>query len=389
MNKGFKIGLGCAGLLALFLVVSFGALLAYVLHEQHQYKHLPDTHDLSQQTARLGVDYVTRRPEAGLVIGVYQGDHANISGFGRTSTTRSGPPDGQTLFEIGSITKVFTGITLAKLVQDGVVKFSDPISRYLPAGVASPKKNGHEITLEQLATHTSGLPRLPPNWDATVTNELNPYLSYTAPDLYQSLGQVQLSAEPGKTSDYSNYGFGLLGQLLSLKTGLPYETLVRQTVCDPLGLTNTVIHLNAEQHDRLTPGHDPKGLIVPNWDMDALAGCGALRSNAHDLLTLVSANLETNNTPIYQALAEARKYHFKEFSGGVGLGWQIDEPVDGRVVWWHNGGTGGYVSFIAFDRQNHVGVVILSNYGDAFAGDNTIDQMGMELLKLAGKVSWQ
>ena len=260
---------------------------------------------------------------------------------------------------------------------------------YLPPGVASPRKNGHEITLEQLATHTSGLPRLPPNWNATVTNELNPYLSYTAADLYQSLAQVQLSTVPGQTSDYSNYGFGLLGQLLSLKTGLPYETLVRQTVCEPLGLTNTVIHLNAEQRDRLAPGHNPQGNIVPNWDMDALAGCGALRSNAHDLLTLLSANLETNNTPIYQALAEARKYHFKEFSGGVGLGWQIAEPVDGRVVWWHNGGTGGYYSFIAFDRQNHVGVVILSNYGDAFAGDSTIDHMGMDLLKLAGKVSWQ
>jgi CubicO group peptidase (beta-lactamase class C family) len=389
MKKGMKVGLGCAGLVVVFLLVSLAAVFGYVIHERHQYKNLPDTHDLSQRTARFGVDYVTRRPEAGLVIGVYQGDHANISGFGRSSATRSDPPDGQTLFEIGSITKVFTGVTLARLVQDGVVKFSDPISFYLPPGTVSPKKNGHEITLEQLATHTSGLPRLPPNWNATVTNELNPYLSYTAADLYQSLAQVQLSAEPGKTSDYSNYGFGLLGQLLSRKTGLPYETLVLRTVCEPLGLTNTLMHLNAEQRDRLAPGHNPQGQIVPNWDMDALAGCGALRSNAHDLLTLVSANLETNNTPIYRALAEARTYHFKEFSGGVGLGWQIAEPVDGRVVCWHNGGTGGYYSFIAFDRQNHVGVVILSNYGDAFAGDNTIDQIGMELLKLAGKVSWQ
>jgi serine-type D-Ala-D-Ala carboxypeptidase/endopeptidase len=389
MNINIKIVLLCAGLVLLFLVVSFGALLAYVLHEQHQYKNLADTHDLAQQTARFGVDYVTRRPEAGLVIGVYQGDHANISGFGRTSPARSDPPDGRTLFEIGSITKIFTSITLAKLVQDGVVKLSDPISLYLPPGVVSPKKNGREITLEQLATHTSGLPRLPPNWDATVTNQLNPYLSYTAADLYQSLAQVQLSADPGKASDYSNYGFGLLGQLLALKTGLPYETLVRQTVCEPLGLTNTVIHLNAEQRDHLAPGHNPQGQIVPNWDMDALAGCGALRSDAHDLLTFLSANLQTNSTPISQALAEARKYHFKKFSGGIGLGWQIAEPVDGRVVWWHNGGTGGYYSFIAFDPKHRVGVVILSNYGDAFAGDTTVDQMGMELLKMAGKVSWQ
>jgi len=389
MNKGIKAGLIGAALVAGFVVVSFGALLGYVLHEQHQYKNLQDSHDLAQRTAQLGVEYVSRHAEAGLVIGVFQGDSANIRGFGRTSPARSSPPDGETLFEIGSITKVFTGVTLAKLAQDGVVKLSDPLSRYLPPGVVSPQKNGREITLEQLATHTSGLPRLPPNWDATVTNELNPYLSYTTTDLYQSLAQVKLSAEPGKSSDYSNYGYGLLGHLLALKTGLPYETLVRQTVCEPLGLTNTVIHLSEEQHARLAPGHNPQGKIVPNWDMDALAGCGAIRSDAHDLLTLVSANLQTNRAPIYQALAEARQYHFKEFSGGVGLGWQIAEPVDGRVVYWHNGGTGGYCSFVSFDPRHRVGVVILSNYGDAFAGDNSVDQMGMELLKLAGKVSWQ
>ncbi len=379
--------IGCAVLV--FILVTFGALLVYVLHEQHAYNNLVDTHDLSQRTAQLGVNYLAQRPHAGLVIGVYQQGRGNICGFGEVSASQTNPPDGQTLFELGSITKVLTGVTLAQLANAGVVKLSDPISMYLPPGVVAPQKNGVAITLEQLATHTAGLPRLPPNLAYTGTNAANPYARYSASDLYQSLATVTLSAVPGKKSDYSNYGFGLLGHLLALNTGLPFETLVKQSVCDPLGMTDTVIQLSTEQRNRLSPGHNPAGQVVPNWDMDALAGCGAFRANARDLLAFIAANVATNHAPIYQALAEARKNHFKQLAGGIGLGWQISQTVDKRVIHWHNGGTGGYYSFLAFDREHQVGVVLLSNYGDAFAGDNTLDKAGLEILKLAGKVSWQ
>ena len=389
MNKAMKVGLGCGGLLIVFLLVSFGALLAYVIHEQHAYEKLPDTHDLSQRVAQLGEEYLAQRPHGALVIGVLQQDKGYIVGLGQASPAQTNPPDGQTIFELGSITKVFTGVTLAKLVDDGVVRLDDPIGKYLPEGVVAPQKNGHEITLGELATHTSGLPRLPDNLDTSPANAINPYASYHATNLYQSLATVQLSHEPGKVSDYSNYGFGLLGHLLELKTGLPYETLITRTICEPLGLSNTVIHLSPEQLTRLAPGHDAQGDIVSNWDFDALAGCGAFRSDASDLLNFLSANLKTNSAPIYQALAEARKFHLKKFSGGIGLGWQIEEPVEDRVVYWHNGGTGGYIGFIGFDRKNQAGIVILSNYGDAMSGDNSVDKMGMDILKLATKVSWQ
>jgi D-alanyl-D-alanine-carboxypeptidase/D-alanyl-D-alanine-endopeptidase len=264
-----------------------------------------------------------------------------------------------------------------------------PDSRYLPNGIASPQKNGREITLAQLATHTSGLPRLPDNLDRAVTDEQNPYAHYQAADLYQALTTVKLSAAPGKKSDYSNYGFGLLGHILELKAGKPYEALVTETLCAPLGMSNTVIQLSPEQKARLAPGHDPKGAPVANWDFAVLAGCGAFRSNASDLLRFLEANLKDTASPISKALADAQKFHFKTFGGGVGLGWQIEETIEEQILHWHNGGTGGYVSFLGFDRAHQVGVVILSNYGDAWAGDSSVDSLGMEILKWAPKISWE
>ena len=378
----FKIVLGIIG----FCFFGFAGLLAYVLIVQNNYRNMPDTHDLKRQIFQMAGDYVTNHPHAGLVIALYQHGGSSLWGFGETSVANSNPPGGDTLFEIGSITKVFTGDALAKMENDGRVNLASPISRYLPPGVVSPSLNGHEITLLNLATHTSGLPRLPENLDLA-TNRENPYANYKAADLYSNLATTRLASAPGAKYSYSNLGFGLLGHLLELKAGMPYEELIKTTVCIPLGMTNTAIHLADDQLARLSPGHDPKGRIVPGWDFDVLAGAGAFRSTGYDLLKFIEANLQTDASPLSQALAEAREYHFNKFAGGVGLGWQIDESVEKQVLHWHNGGTGGYYSFIGLDRNNQVGVVILSNYGDAAANDISVDKMGMKILKYAPKIS--
>ncbi len=377
--------------LAVVVLLFFGfvALVVYVVCQQVHYKHLSDTHALKGQVEVMGTEYVSKRPNAALVVGVLQRGNRYIEGFGRISSASASPPDGQTLFEIGSVTKVFTALTLAKMANDGVVELDDPISRLLPEGVACPQKNGRQITPRHLATHTAGLPRLPDNFDATVKDGQNPYATYKAADLYKSLQTVRLASEPGKKSAYSNYGFGLLGHLLELKAGKPYEELVKQTVCAPLAMSNTVIVLSSEQKTRLTPGHDPKGAPVANWIFDVLGGCGAFHSDAEDLLKFIEANLNPPTSALSNALVEAQKFHFKQFSGGVGLGWQLPEPLEGQVLHWHNGGTGGYVSFVGFDKSAQVGVVILSNYGDAWAGDTSVDRIGMQILKYAPKISWE
>ncbi len=198
---------------------------------------------------------------------------------------------------------------------------------------------------------------------------------------------VKLKSVPGAKSEYSNYGFGLLGKILELKAGKSYEELIQEKVCAPLGLQSTTTRLSAEQKQGLTPGHSPDGDVVSNWDFDSLAGCGAIRSDAADLLKFIEASLGAGNSKISTSLNNMQKCYFRQLSGGVGLGWQISETVEELTLYWHNGGTGGYVSFVGFDKEHQVGVVILSNYGDAFAGDNSVDKMGMKLLTIGSKVS--
>lgn len=374
----------------LFLVVAaFFALLAYDVHLEHAYAAMPDSHDLQKQMDAMAGKYLATRPNGALMVALYQRGKESFRGFGKISSAQTNAPDEHTLFEIGSVTKIFTATVLAKLAEDGVVRLDGPISLYFPKEVASPKKNGREITLENLATHTAGLPRLPDNLLAKAKDPQNPYADYTTKDLFESLATVQLKSEPGKKLDYSNYGYGLLGKILEVRTGKTYEELIQEDVCGPLALTDTTTHLSAQQKDRLTPGHDSRGETVPNWDFDSLAGCGAVRSDAADLLAFVAANLNPTNSGIYKTLHETQAIHFKTLLGGVGLGWQIQRQIEGITLHWHNGGTGGYVSFIGFDKANQVGVVILSNYGDAWSGDSSVDQMGIKLLKLGSKVSLQ
>ncbi len=381
-------------LMAIALVFSFfGAafvgLLIYVVHKQHAYAAMPDTHDLKAQIQKLGEDYLAGHKNAALVIAFYQDGKESVQGFGEVSDSNQNPPDARTIYEIGSVTKIFTATLLAEMFDDGAAKPGDPISLYLPRDVRSPTLNGHEITLENLATHASGLPRIPDNLLPKAASLSDPYANYTTRDLYESLKTVKLKNQPGARSAYSNYGYGLLGKLLELKAGKSYEELIQQNICAPLGLDSTTTQLSREQAGRLTPGHSPDGKVVSNWHFDALAGCGAIRSDAADLLKFIEANLGPANSEISRAFQNMQKCHFKGFANSVGLGWQLTNTVEGLSIIWHNGGTGGYRCFVGFDKTHQTGVVILSNYGDAFAGDSSVDKMGMKLLTIGPKISLQ
>lgn len=379
----FKAGIGCFGLLLLGVI----ALVCYVIYRKHAYANMPDTHDLKQRINTLVANYTAKRPNGALTVGIVQRGTNYVSGWGQVSATNTAKPDGETVYEIGSVTKVFTGLVLAEMLHDGAVKLEDPISKFLPSNVTSPKDDDVEIVLGHLVTHTAGLPRLPDDMMAAAKDKLNPYADYHPTNLYQTLDTVKLKPAPGKKPYYSNLGFALLGHVLSLKAGKTYDSLVQEGVCGPLGLSNTVIHLSPDQQARLTPGHDSQGNVVPNWDFDVMAPAGALKSTANDLLKFLSANLKPDDSRIGRALAEAQKIHYKEYTGGIGLAWQVISPVEGQTWHWHNGGTGGYVSFVGFDRANQVGVVVLSNYGDAMAGDNDLDRLSVEILRLAAKIS--
>lgn len=381
------LALKVGGGVLLLLMLLVGVLLTYVTMEKRKYDRLTDTHDLKQRATKMGEGYVADRKNAALVIGITQRGKRAVLGFGRVGATNAAPPDAQTMFEVGSVSKVFTAIALARLELDGKVKLTDTVRVSLPDKVALASAL-EPVTLLHLATHTSGLPRLPGNLDTSEANLANPYAKYDAAQLYQFLAGAKPNNPPGHVMDYSNVGFALLGHVLTLKAEQPYEELVRAAFLQPLGMTNTAIRLADEQRARLSRGRSPKGDEVPGWDFDVFAPTGAFRSNAGDMLTFIEANLADAETLVGRSLARVRQLQHTGSAGDLPLGWQREVSLQGGLeIYWHNGGTGGYVSFIAFNRARQIGVVVLSNYGDAMAGRHDVDRIGMDLVKLGTKVS--
>ena len=364
-------------------------LLAFFCRMVFDY-FIPVRRGLKERVEVLGEKYLKQHPKAALVIAFYRRGNGYGRGFGKISVENPDPPSTRTIFEIGSVTKVFTGLVLAKMVSDGMVKLADPIGCHLPDGVKSPSKEGREITLENLATHTSGLPRMPDNFWPTVKDHLNPFGNYTAKDLYEGLATVKLRSRPGHKFSYSNYGYGLLGRILEIKSGKSYETLIQEAVCDPLGLPNTTTQLSAEQKQQLTPGHDSNGQVVPNWEGGVLTGSGRIRSNCEDLLKFIEANLRDSDSETSKILQTAQQIHLRGLIRNLGLVWWIDKsPPGGPVIHWHSGGTGGYTSFVGFNKKSQIGVVVLSNYSAVLNGDSATDRIGLELLLTAGKLIFE
>jgi serine-type D-Ala-D-Ala carboxypeptidase/endopeptidase len=287
-----------------------------------------------------------------------------IVGRGRISLPDGAPPGPDTLFEIGSITKTFTSLALAALVTSGAVSLDMPLRELLPPGTAVPSRDRTEITLEHLARHTSGLPRSP----VPLLTELkavrrgqDPY-DMDEQAVLQSLCGISLKHTPGRGhGGYSNLGGGLLGIALRRAVGAgDYEELIRPTVLEPLQLLDTVVHPTADQAERLAQGHGLRRRPVDGWYLEGMAGAGALRSTAADVLRYLRAQLEPDRTPLAEAIRLTRQLLEPERRMTIGLGW-IRARVRGGDVWWHNGGTGGFRSFAGFSPEPGLATVVLVN----------------------------
>jgi CubicO group peptidase (beta-lactamase class C family) len=311
----------------------------------------------------------------GIVVGVIEPGRRRIVSYGSLEKGDPRPLNGDTIFEIGSVTKVFTSLLLADMVERGEVALGDPVTKYLPADTKMPERGGRSITLLDLSTHTSGLPRLPNPFKPD--DPANPYADYTVEQLYQFLAGYQLPRDIGSKFEYSNLGGGLLGHALARKAGMDYEALVKSRICGPLAMRSTVVTLTPELKARLAIGHNSELKAVSNWDLPTLAGAGALRSSANDLIEFLAANLGYKESPLAAAMAAMIKPRHPAGALGleIGLGWLI-RTRDGSQIIWHNGGTGGYRSFVGFDPKTRVGVVALSNTSTA-AG---VDDIGLHLL---------
>jgi len=289
------------------------------------------------------------RNGVGIVVGIIEPEGQRIVVHGKSGAPDGRPLDGDTVFQIGSVTKVFTGLLLADMVQRGEVAIDDPAAKYLPAGVTMPQR-GRPITLLDLSKHVSGLPAMPTNFSLLARPD--PYRAYSAEQLYRFLSSHELGREPGK-QEYSNLGVALLGRLLARHAGMEYEPFLQQRVLGPLGLASTSITLNADQQRRLAPGHDRFLQPVDTWEMLAMPASGSLRSTANDLLKFVAFNLGVRETPLYAAMTYQR-------TPMRALGWGRSR-LGGEEVYGHDGGKEGYRSAVVFNPRRRTGVVVLSN----------------------------
>lgn len=305
-----------------------------------------------------------------IAIGVIDENGTHFFNFGKKSA-QGLPVDEHTIYEIGSITKTFTATLLANLVVEGKVNLSNPINQFLPADIRVPFAGPAEITLGNLSDHTSGLPRMPDNFHPANPN--NPYADYSVEQMYAFITSYRPIREPGSDVEYSNLAQGLLGHLLALHAGLPYEDLMLQTIAAPLGMEQTKITLDQKMLHHLAVGHS-QGAETENWDIPTLAGAGAIRSSTSDMLKFIAANLgykETTLRPAMDLTHQARQQMTE--TAKIGLGWIISEGKKGDVI-WHNGGTGGYRAFAGFVKESGKGVVILTN------SSVSIDDIGFHLL---------
>lgn len=297
-----------------------------------------------------------------------------VLGFGRANDARDGAPRSDTLFEIGSITKVFTSLLLAEMVERKQLNYDDPIDGLLPAEVKAPAHGERKITLIDLATHTAALPRMPSNF--APADMTNPFADYKVEQLYKGLADLKLKREPGKQYDYSNLGMGLLGHALALKAGKSYEQLVTDEITKPLGLNSTVITRDEAQLARSASGHDADGAPSRDWDLATLAGAGGLRSTSGDMLRFLAAEMGVLDSPLAPAMNASQEIRLatKIPPGSIACGWHV--AADGALR-WHNGQTGAYTSFTGFDRGRKIGVVVLSNTTSPL-----VDTIGVGVLKI-------
>jgi CubicO group peptidase (beta-lactamase class C family) len=323
----------------------------------------------------------------GIVVGVVGPEGRRIVAYGHLEKGDTRPLNGDTVFEIGSVSKVFTSLLLTDMAQRGQVALDDPVSKFLPktfnsTPVKVPERNGRPITLLDLSTQTSGLPRMPSNF--TPKDRANPFADYTVEQLYQFLAGYELPRDIGSKYEYSNLGVGLLGHALALKAGTDYEALVRTRIADPLGMKSTAITLTPELKARLAAGHNAALETVANWDIPTLAGAGALRSTANDMLNFLAANLGYTKSPLAPAMAAMLKTRKPTGTPEleIAMGWHIFTS-NGKEIVWHNGGTGGYRTFIGFDPKARIGVVALANTNTAVG----VDDIGHHLLDSASPLS--
>jgi len=345
----------------------------------------PPTVPGSDEIREILVKRVDQQKQAvGIAVGIIEPDGGRrVVAYGNLANGDPRTLDADTIFEIGSVSKVFTSLLLADMVSHKEVALDDPAAKYVPGHVRMPERNGKSITLLDLSTHCSGLPFLPGNLKMNLTQgqmiaAANPHAFYGVDDLYQFLSGYTLPRDPGSKFEYSNLGVGLLGHLLAYRAGTDYESLIRIRITGPLSMPDTGVRSSFAMKQRMATGH--KATLAPvaqqDWDSShGLVGAGALRSSVNDMLTFLEAFLGYQETPLAPAIEAMLEVRRSAGQTKIGLGWLL-YSTDGREIAWHNGATAGFRSFVGYEPKERIGVVVLSNASTP----SGVDDIGLHLL---------
>ncbi len=328
---------------------------------------------LNERVQKVAQTYVQSRSMMGVSIAVIHGDESATVHQGRTSEIGP-PPNDQTLYEIGSISKVFTGILLADAVNRGEIRLDQNASELLPAEVTMPQWQDRPITVLDIATHRSGLPRLGDNMPSLHT--ANPYGDYTSALAYEFLNSHSLRRAPGTQYEYSNLAFGLLGHWIGRNAGKSYDELLQQRLAKPLGMPDTYVGLNPAQKARLATPYNAEQQATSNWGFADMPGAGGIRSSITDMLRFAKMHLQVPKNEIGTAIELAWQKHHVGSNGdaSMGLGWHVMSDHSTRT---HSGQTGGYHSMILIDRKTQSAVVVLAN-----TATDSVDALAIELLEM-------
>lgn len=330
----------------MIVAVLFGTTASLVLGQA------PD--DLKTRIDEVAQREMAANNGVGLMVGVIRNGERSVFAYGETTRGSGRKPDGKTLFQIGSISKTFTAAQLADAVRKGKAQLNDPLKKYFPR-INVPAFNGREITLQDLATHTSALPRNIGHWTKQ---------GATVPDMLNFLGSYHLTRAPGEKYEYSNLGFALLGHALAHSANTNWRTLVHQEIIGPLQLRDTTIELTPDQMARRAQGYGPRGNPA-QWHSNLfpmMAPAGGLYSTMDDMLEYLAYNMGERQTPLNDLLP----IMFQQRQAGpkphtqIGLGWEIRETPKGHII-WKNGATPGFHCYMGFNPSTKIGVVVLTN----------------------------
>lgn len=400
-------------LVKLLLIASGIFLFCFSIQAQEKY---------STEVDKIAKQYVKKKKNQGLVIGIIQNGTSTIKGYGQLSKEDTRTPDENTLFEIGSVTSTFTTTLMMLESQEGQFQLQDPVRDFLPSDVKLPsytpficrevpsnkrivtddKYDFNPIVCEpdpykpetcisfcDLATHTSGLSNAPKglySWNPIqiIKQRKDPYKDYSKEELYKNLRRNQLVKAPGIYYFYSNSGIAVLGNVLADLNKTSYETLLKDKLLMPLQMENTQIELKEEQKNQFAIGHTKTGKVTPHWHFNSMAPAGGLSSSASDLVKFIKANLNSSDKVLSNAFEQVQQSRIDapksklNRSTTIGYGWHISilNEASNQPLIWMNGGTGGFRSFVGFIKDTNTGIVILSNSA------NSVDEMAIEIMEL-------